>query len=101
MWGYQQTIVAVLGILGGCITVAKAAATLAASWTRKTEAIGRKALSEELLAGKVQELRDSFAKFMERMSMAEARLLVLETRADERRRARADTKGVPLVAGDD
>lgn len=98
---WPEAVPVIVGIVGGLATVAGGSVKLAAAWTKKAEAVGRKALAEEQLASQVQELRDTFGRFMARMQEAEKRLDTLEIRDQERQRARRDTRGIPKVDDDD
>lgn len=90
----------VLGVLGGFVTVGGAAWKMAAAWTKKAEAIGRKAAAEEATTKEVEELRKSIANCLARVGEAESKILVLQTVERVERRARADTKGIPIARDD-
>ena len=97
---WPEAATAIVGIVGGLAGGAGAVYKLAAAWTKKAIALGQKAEAEREAATQLAELRASFARFMERMQDAEKRLDRLEIRAEERDRARRDTRGVPIPSED-
>jgi hypothetical protein len=90
---WPEAATAIVGIVGGLATLAGGASKLAATWTKKGEAIGRRAAAEEQAAHQLAELRASFANFMSRVQAVEDRISRLEEGRPPR--SRRPTLGLP------
>jgi hypothetical protein len=104
---WSDLIFRLSGIAAALVGVLKVGAWIASALRAKAKAIGDAAAAEALrtkaaaeLEKEVAAMRVTAANYLARTGALEERVRELEVRKDERRRVRADTRGIPIQDDD-